>query len=376
MNNIFAQHLWKFVLVFFDYILIYSKNLQQHRAHLNSVLQILRLHQLKAKLSKCTFAVPSVEYLCHVLSGNGVATDPSKIQEIISWQAPETVKQLRGFLGLTGYYRRFVKGYASICRPLHDVLKKNSFAWASPQQAAFEALKLAMTTPPVLILPNFQLPFTLETDASGSGLGAVLMQNKQPIAFFSKVLGPKAQAQSIYEKEGMAILEALKKWRHYLLGNKLIIKTDQRSLKYLSSQRLLEGIQHKLMLKLLEYDYSIEYKQGKENVVADALSRKHMSTGTDTCTAISAAVPTWMKDVEQSYTSDERCQQLLQELAIKPDSLPHFNLHSGVLRYKNKVVIGTSTDLKNRIFESFHSSAFGGHSGSRVTLHRLKQIFY
>jgi hypothetical protein len=133
-----------------------------------------------------------------------------------------------------------------------------------------------MTTPPVLILPNFQLPFTLETDASGSGLGAVLMQNKQPIAFFSKVLGPKAQAQSIYEKEGMAILEALKKWRHYLLGNKLIIKTDQQSLKYLSSQRLLEGIQHKLMLKLLEYDYSIEYKQGKENVVADALSRKHI----------------------------------------------------------------------------------------------------
>jgi hypothetical protein len=153
MNNIFAQHLRKFVLVFFDDILIYSKNLQQHRAHLNSVLQILRLHQLKAKLSKCTFAVPSVEYLGHVLSGNGVATDPSKIQEIISWQAPETVKQLRGFLGLTGYYRRFVKGYASICRPLHDVLKKNSFSWASPQQAAFEALKLAMTTPLFLFCP-------------------------------------------------------------------------------------------------------------------------------------------------------------------------------------------------------------------------------
>jgi hypothetical protein len=121
MKNIFAQHLRKFVLVFFDDILIYSKNIQQHRAHLHSVLQILRLHQLKAKLSKCTFVVPSVEYLGHILSGNGVATDPSKIQEIISWQAPETVKQFRGFLGLTGYYRRFVKGYASIGRPLHDV---------------------------------------------------------------------------------------------------------------------------------------------------------------------------------------------------------------------------------------------------------------
>jgi hypothetical protein len=117
-----------------------------------------------------------------------------------------------------------------------------------------------MSTPPVLILPNFSLPFTLETDASGTGLGAVLMQKGQPIAYLSKALGPKAAAMSIYEKEGLAILEALRKWRHYLLGNQLIIRTDQRSLKYLSSQRLLEGIQHKLMLKLLEFDYSIEYK--------------------------------------------------------------------------------------------------------------------
>jgi hypothetical protein len=136
---------------------------------------------------------------------------------------------------MTGYYRRFVQGYASICRPLHDVLKKNSFIWTDQQQSAFEALKKAMTTPPVLILPNFTLPFYLETDASGKGLGAVLMQQGRPIAYFSKAIGPKALALSIYEKEALAILESLRKWRHYLLGNKLIIRTDQQSLKYLSS---------------------------------------------------------------------------------------------------------------------------------------------
>jgi hypothetical protein len=243
MNNIFAKYIRKFVLVFFDDILVYSQNIQQHRQHLHMTLSILRLHQLKAKLSKCSFASPTVEYLGHVISGHGVATNPSKISEISNWESPKNVKQLRRFLGLAGYYRRFIRGYASICRPLHDVLKKNSFHWDTSQQAAFQQLKLAMTTPPVLILPNFSIPFQLETDASGTGLGAVLMQQGRPVAYFSKSLGPKAAALSVYEKEALAILEALRKWRHYLLGNQLIIKTDQRSLKYLSSQRLLEGIQ-------------------------------------------------------------------------------------------------------------------------------------
>jgi hypothetical protein len=242
MNNIFAPFPRKFVLVFFDDILIYSKNIKQHRLHVAQVFQILRIHQLKAKMSKCTFATPTVEYLGHVMSGEGVAIDPAKIKEISTWEAPKMIKQLRRFLGLTGYYRRFVQGYASICRPLHDALKKNSFAWSEAQQEAFDKLKIAMTTPPVLILPNFNLPLYLDTDASGKGLGAVLMQQGRPIAFFSKALGPKPLAQSIYEKEALAILESLRKWRHYLLGNKLIIRTDQKSLKYLSSQRLLEGI--------------------------------------------------------------------------------------------------------------------------------------
>jgi hypothetical protein len=160
--------------------------------------------------------------------------------------------------------------------------------WGAAQEDAFKLLKQTMTTPPVLRLPNFTIPFILESDASASGLGAVLMQEGKPIAFYSKTLGPRAMTLSIYEKEALAILEALKKWRHYLLGNQLTIRTDQQSLKYLSSQRLLEGIQHKLMLKLLEFDYIIEYKQGSHNKVADALSRKGVTD--DSCLAISVAV--------------------------------------------------------------------------------------
>jgi hypothetical protein len=159
-----------------------------------------------------------------------------------------------------------------VCQPLYQALKKDQFQWGQAQEAAFNQLKQIMSTPPLLRLPDFSIPFTLETDACATGLGAVLMQEGRPLAFYSQCLGQKASAQSIYEKEALAILHALKKWRHYFLGNKILIKTDQQALKYLGSQRLLEGIQHKLMLKLLEFDYRIEYKKGKENTVADALS--------------------------------------------------------------------------------------------------------
>jgi hypothetical protein len=224
----------------------------------------------------------------------------------LEWPVPKTVSKLRGFLGLTGYYRRFVKGYGKICRPLHDLLKKKSFHWTPDHTKVFEELKEIMTTCPVLALPNFTEAFILESDACGSGIGAVLMQSGRPLAYFSKSLGPKASAQSIYEKEALAILEALKKWCHYLLGNKLIIKTDQQSLRFMTTQRLTEGIQHKLLLKLMEFDYTIEYKKGKENIAADALSRRDCHSH-----ALTVCVPEWLEDVKESYRLDTDSDKLL-----------------------------------------------------------------
>jgi hypothetical protein len=150
-----------------------------------------------------------------------------------------------------------------------------------------------MIIAPVLALPNFTLPFILETDASGAGIGAVLIQQGQPIAYYNQALGPKASAQSTYHKGALAILLALKRWGHYFLGGHLIIRIDQQSLKYMMSQRLTKGIQHKLLMKLLEFNYTIEYKKGAENRVANALSRKEHSV-----LAISSAVPSWIAEVE------------------------------------------------------------------------------
>jgi hypothetical protein len=236
----------------------------------------------------------------------------------------------------------------------------------------------------MLKLPDFTIPFVLETYACKSGLGAVSMQEGRPIAFFSQCLGPKTDAMSVYEKEALAVLHALKKWRHYFLGNQVIIKTDQQALKYVGKQRLVDGVQHKLLLKLLEFDYKIEYKKGKENTVADALSRQfpddemeHQNNNPiSACHQTTLIIPKWISEVQDSYVNDTDCTKLLQELSIDEASNNHFTLQSGILRSKGKIYIGSSTKLRDKVFDTFHSSTFGGHSGIKATLHRLQQSFY
>jgi hypothetical protein len=174
MNHIFQHALRKYVLVFFDDILIYSPSWQDHLNHLDDVLQILQTNTLFVKLSKCSFGVEEIEYLGHVVTGQGVSMDKDKVQAVHDWPVPKNIKQLRGFLGLTGYYRRFIKSYAKIAAPLTDLLKKESYVWNEQAEVAFQQLKAAMTSGPVLALPNFQKPFILETNASGVGVSAVL----------------------------------------------------------------------------------------------------------------------------------------------------------------------------------------------------------
>lgn len=160
--------------------------------------------------------------------------DQVKIQAMIEWAQPKNLRELRGFLGLTGYYRKFIANYAHIAQPLTEQLKKDSFNWTVSATEAFERLKSAMVSPPVLKMPDFQQTFVLETDASGYGVGAVLLQSNRPIAYFSKLLGLKARQKSVYEKELIAICLAIHKWKHYLLGRHFIVRSDQQSLRFLT----------------------------------------------------------------------------------------------------------------------------------------------
>lgn len=193
MNGIFQFAMRKYVLIFFDDILVYSENWESHLQHLETVLLTLLENQLYAKYSKCNFGLQEIEYLGHIVSASGVQMEKSKIEAIMKWPVPTNLKQLRGFLGLSGYYRRFISHYASIAHALTELLKKDAFQWTIDAQKAFEELKTRITTAPVLRLPDFSKQFILETDASGLGIGAVLTQDKHPIAFYSKKLTPSMQ---------------------------------------------------------------------------------------------------------------------------------------------------------------------------------------
>jgi hypothetical protein len=211
-----------------------------------------------------------VEYLGHLITGDGVAVDPSKVESVTKWPQPKNVKGVRGFLGLTGYYRKFIRDYGKIAKPLTELTKKDNFKWGMEAQKAFEELKQKLTTAPVLTLPDFSKPFVIECDASGVGLGAILMQDKRPVAYYSKALGVKNLAKSAYEKELMAVVLAIQHWRPYLLGRKFIVSTDQKSLKELMQQKIVTAEQQNWAAKLLGYNFEIVYKQGKLNKGADA----------------------------------------------------------------------------------------------------------
>lgn len=223
MNDVFRPHLRKFTLIFFDDILVYSKSAEEHLQHLQHVFSLTREHKLFAKQIKCEFMTTEVAYLGHMLSRQGVAVDQNKVADMLAWPVPQNLKSLRGFLGLSGYYRKFVKGYSVIAKPLTNLLQKDNFFWDETATTAFLTLKQAMTTTPVLQLPDFTKEFTIESDACNTGIGAVLTQEGQPLAYFSEVLGGRGQAMSTYEKELMAVVAADKKWSSYLMDKHFIL---------------------------------------------------------------------------------------------------------------------------------------------------------
>lgn len=192
MNDVLAKLLRRNVLVFVDDILVYSTSLEDHVSHLRQVFQILTDHQLKVKRSKCSFAQSKLAYLGHIISANGVATDDEKITAVRNWPVPTSVKELRSFLGLAGYYRKFVRHFGVICKPLTELLRKGQlFVWTSVTEEAFVTLKNALISAPVLAMPDFHKQFVVETDASEKGISAVLMHDEHPVAFLSKALGPR-----------------------------------------------------------------------------------------------------------------------------------------------------------------------------------------
>lgn len=374
MNKVFDKVLRKFVLVFFDDILIYSRSWDEHLQHLRDVFQILSQHQLFLKPSKCTFGETVIEYLCHFISAESVSTDPSKIKTIEQWPTPSSQKQLCSFLGLANYYKRFIQAYSIIAKPMTSLLKKDGFCWNLVATNAFNKLKTTLTTAPVLALPNFAKTFVVETDAFNTGIGAVLMQDSHPICYISRALGPRHQGISVYEKELLAVVYAVQTWSAYLAHKPFIIKTDQQSLKFLMEQKMTTPFQHMWLSKLMGYTFEIQYKQGKENVVADALLR--VSGSQLLHITLSQSHHSFFDSIKLLWETDPNLKKIISEMQANKASHPSFTFVNGELRRKGKLVVGNNEETKLHILKWLHDSVIGGHSGRDTTLQRIKSLFY
>lgn len=284
------------------------------------------------------------------------------------------MKGVRGFLGLTGYYRKFVKDYGKIAKPLTELTKKDGFSWSSTAVEAFNRLKHIMTSSPVLVLPNFSLPFEIECDAAGRGIGAVLMQNKQPVAYFSKALSAGSLSKSVYEKELMALVLCIQHWRHYLLGKAFTVHTDHKSLKHFLQQRVTSPDQQCWLAKLLGYQFEVKYKPGLENKVADALSRCHGDV--DLKSLIS--YPTWLggKKLLEEVAKDPAIQKIMTEVQNQQEIKAGYEVKQGVLFYHGRLVISPTSPSIPLLLEEFHSTPSGGHSGFLRTYRRLAENIY
>ncbi|KAD6455046.1 hypothetical protein E3N88_09752 [Mikania micrantha] len=275
MNRVCKTYLDQFVIVFIDDMLIYSKSKADHEQHLRKILELLKEEKLYAKFSKCEFWLREVQFLGHVVNSEGIHVDPTKIEAIKNWDTLTTPTEIRSFLGLAGYYRRFISNFSKIALPLTKLTRKSEpFVWEQKQEDAFQTLKQKLCDAPILSLPEGCDDFIVYCDASHQGLGCVLMQREKVIAYASRQLKVHEKNYTTHDLELGAVIFALKIWRHYLYGTKCTIFTDHKSLQHIFDQKEHNMRQRRWVELLNDYDCVIKYHSGKANVVADALSRK------------------------------------------------------------------------------------------------------
>lgn len=370
------------------------------------VLQTLKDAQLYAKFSKCEFWLDKVGFLGHVISGDGVSVDPQKVEAVLNWGRPDSVTEIRSFLGLAGYYRRFVQDFSKIAAPLTKLTRKGvKFEWSEECEQSFLELKNRLTSAPILVLPDDSGEYVIYSDASRQGLGCVLMQHGKVIAYASRQLKPHEMNYPTHDLELAAVVFALKIWRHYLYRAKCQIFTDHKSLKYVFTQRDLNLRQRRWMELIKDYDCTIEYHPGRaNNVVADALSRKShvslshlklvrvpllyelratgvtLSEGTDfngnfVLMASFHVRPVLVDKVREAQLQDSSLVDLKE--AVQNGLRPNFFIRKdGTLMFGNRLCVPNDEALKLEIMDEAHSSAYAVHPGGTKMFRTPKEHYW
>lgn len=383
MNDVFREELDSCVIIYLDDILVFSKTVEQHKSHLDQVLRKLRENKLYAKLSKCEFFRSELGFLGHVISQEGVAVDPAKVKSIIDWPPLTCVNDIQSFLGLVNYYRRFIPDLAKTAAPLTELLKKeNPFIWSSTQETAFKNLKNALTNAPVLTIFDPDKEVSVHTDASQFAIGAVLVQEDKPVAFESRKLSSAEINYPVHEKEQLAVVHALQKWRVYLHSRPepFPIYTDHQSLKYLDTKNSLSPRQTRWMEKLAEFNYDIRYRKGSLNVVPDALSRRpdhQLSVITESSLEVGVDV---LDLCREAIVNDKYFGNIFDQASkITDENDPFEFLVANNLLYLKKgmrVCIPDLPAVKTKLMHEMHDAQVAGHYGTEKTYARLAELCY
>uniref|UniRef100_A0A3B3H730 Gypsy retrotransposon integrase-like protein 1 n=1 Tax=Oryzias latipes TaxID=8090 RepID=A0A3B3H730_ORYLA len=368
VNDVLGDMINRFVFVYLDDILIFSRSEVEHIQHVRKVLLRLLQNQLYVKAEKCEFHATTTSFLGLVIAEGRVKMDPKKVQAVLEWPKPENRKQLQRFLGFANFYRRFIKNYSKIASPLHALTSsKQSFSWNQRAESAFKDLKNRFTSAPVLVVPDPSRQFIVEVDASDTGIGAVLSQrsldNKvHPCAFYSRRLSNAEMNYHVGEKELLAIKEALEEWRHWLEGAEIpfVVFTDHKNLEYLRTAKRMNSRQARWALFFNRFTFSLSYRPGSRNVKADALSRR------DECPLKKAfpefILPTSARLAVLSIDIEEEVRSANQD-SQSPSACPVGRLYVPV-------------DLRARVIQWFHTSRMFCHPGQRRTLSIIGQRFW
>ena len=382
MNDIFRDLLDVCVIVYLDDILVYSRNKEEHEQHLRQVLQRLKDNQLYAKLSKCTFFANSIEYLGHIADGEGLRPNPRLVQALMDFPRPKTLKELQSFLGLANYYRKFIANFSHIALPLTDATRNNTqgnlrpIEWTQSMQTAFDELKKALTSAPCLALPDPDGEFEVTTDASedAKAVGAVLTQNGHPVAYESTKLNSHQFNYPVHDKEMCAIMHALERWRSFLFGRYFKVYTDHRSLVHFKTQSNLNQRQLRWQEKTADYDMEILYKPGKENVVADALSRIRIN--------VLCPLPTQSLRIQviKGYRNSP-LGKFIKEMEKREEPIKRYTVEKGLL-YNRTDEFGPwrlclpDIPYRKTVIHDNHDLTIAGHPGYIKTYSRIARIYY